>query len=538
MKKYSIFLLLSIFSTFLNAQDATRKQGEIIVQLQKNASIQAFLRNVNQGNAFDFSLKNSIAPDWQMHVLRFDETNNDADEARIFLNKREEIMAIQFNHQAQDRILEPNDSEWWRQWDMEMIGGPIVWESTTGGLTLQNDTIVVAVLEKGADMEHADLKPNRWYNYAEIPNNNIDDDANGFVDDFNGWNPRTLSDDPGVLASHGTGVNGIIGAVGNNQLGVTGVNWKIKLMNLGNVEFEDEIIAAYYYVNKQRSIYNKSNGAKGAFVVSTNASFGLDFQMAAAHSLWCAVYDSLGKQGIVSVGATANKNTDVDTKGDMPTSCTSEFLITVTNIDNTESKVLAAGYGVNSIDLGAPGTGTYTTTLNDGYAVLGGTSASCPHVTGAIGWMYSINCPNLSSDAKTNPIACAKRIRDLVLSNVAENPTLVGVTKTGGRLDLAKILNNVIETCGGSSGDLAIESIRESRFGSGKVEIFYQTPDFTPYNMRVFNALGQLMVEKKIVPEQFSEKIEEVDTFTWPRGVYMVALGRGQTLVGKPFFKG
>jgi serine protease len=538
MKKYSIFLLFFIFSTFLVAQDAVRKQGEIIVQLQKNASILSFLRTVNQGNTFNFTLKNSIAPDWQMHVLRFDETNNNADEARIFLNKKDEILAVQFNCQAEDRILEPNDSEWWRQWDMELIGGPNVWESTTGGLTLQNDTIVVAVLEKGADMTHLDLKQNRWYNYAEIPNNNIDDDANGYIDDFNGWNPRLLNDDPGVLASHGTGVNGIIGAVGNNQLGVTGVNWKIKLMNLGNVEFEDEIIAAYYYVNKQRSIYNKSNGTKGAFVVSTNASFGLDFQFAAAHPLWCAVYDSLGMQGIVSVGATANKNTDVDTKGDMPTSCPSEFLLTVTNIDNTENKVQNSGYGVVSIDLAAPGTGTYTTHLHDGYAVLGGTSASCPHVTGAIGWMYSINCPDLSVDSKSNPVACAKRMRDLVLSNVVSNPTLEGVTKTGGRLDLAKILSDVIETCGGSSGDLAIESIRESRFGSDKIEVFYQTPDFTPYNMRIFNVLGQLMVDKKVIPDQFSEKIMEFDTFTWPTGIYMVALGRGQTIVGKPFFKG
>jgi serine protease len=537
MKKYSIFLLFTLFTTFLMAQTAERKIGEIIVQLQKNTSIQSFLRLANNNNAYNFSLKNEIAPDWQMYALRFDEVNN-ANAVLNYLNKMEQTLAVQFNHKSEDRTLEPNDTEWWRQWDMTLIGAPKVWESTTGGKTPQNDIIVVAVLEKGAYMEHPDLNANRWYNSAEIPDNNIDDDGNGYIDDFKGWNPRTSSDDAGTLSNHGTGVNGIIGAVGNNQLGVSGVNWNIKLMNLANVEFEDEIVAAYYYVNKQRDIYNKSNGAKGAFVVTTNASFGLDNQMAAAHPLWCAVYDSLGKRGIVSVGATANKNTNVDISGDMPTSCTSEFLITVTNIDNFDKKVTGAGYGMKSIDLGSPGSGTYTTTLNDGYAVLGGTSAAAPHVTGAIGWIYSIDCPSVAADAKSNPVACAKRIRDLILNNVEPNTTLEGITSTGGRLDLSNILDTVINTCGGSSGLLAIESIRPSRFTMGKVEVFYQTPDFDAYNLRIYNMLGQLMEEQKIHPEQFSDKVAEIETFLYPVGVYMAVLGRGKTLVAKPFFKG
>jgi hypothetical protein len=537
MKKYTFFLLFLTFTSVLLAQTEQRKTGEIIVQLQKNESIVTFLRKANLGNDFNLSLKKSIAPDWQMYALRFDETQNDADKVRISINKMPEILGVQFNHKSEERNLEPNDSEYWRQWNMNLIGAPIVWESATGGKTPQNDVIVVAVLEKGAEMEHADLIGNRWINTNEIPDNNIDDDNNGYVDDSKGWNPRTANDDPGAVSSHGTGVNGIIGASGNNLIGVSGVNWNTKLMNLANVEFEDEIIDAYYYVNKQRDIYNKSNGNLGAFVVSTNASFGLDNQKAVDHPLWCAVYDSLGKRGIVSVGATANKNTNVDINGDMPTQCTSEYLITVTNIDNLDKKVTGAGYGVTSIDLGAPGTGTYTTTLNDGYAILGGTSAAAPHVTGTIGWVYSINCPSIASDAKSNPSACAKRIRDLVLQNTAPNPSMVGNSTTEGRLDLVRILEKVNGTCGGSSGELAITSVRKSRFNSGRTEIFYETPDFTPYDLRVFNMLGQLMVEKKVHPEQFSEKVQEVDTITYPMGVYLAVLGRGRTLVAKPFFK-
>lgn len=180
---------------------------------------------------------------------------------------------------------------------------------------------------------------NIWYNRRETPNNGIDDDNNGYVDDYRGYDVRFGGNAAGNLGFHGTAVNGIIGARGNNDIGI-GVNWNVKLMNFSNVATDAEIVTAYEYAAKMRRRYNQTNGREGAFVVATNASFGKDFEQAVDHPLWCAAYDSLGVVGVLSAAATINKNVDVDAQGDMPSTCSSEYLLVVTNVSAlTGSKV-------------------------------------------------------------------------------------------------------------------------------------------------------------------------------------------------------
>jgi hypothetical protein len=103
-------------------------------------------------------------------------------------------------------------------------------------------------------------------------------------------------------------------------MGVSGVDWKAKVMPVvGSTTTESVAVAAYTYVLECRRLYNETNGAKGAFVVVTNSSFGVNQGQPANFPLWCAMYDSLGKQGILSVCATANNNWDIDVLGDIPT---------------------------------------------------------------------------------------------------------------------------------------------------------------------------------------------------------------------------
>lgn len=542
MKKISTlcicFFLLATATVFSqNSKIENRRVGEVLVQLENGFPLPVFLENLNQKSASQFSLIESPAADWNIHLLGFDEKNGSQDYWLHLLRSMTGVVEAGFNFKTDERDTEPNDSEWWRQWDMDLIGAPGAWDNATGGLTAAGDTIVIAVLEKGADMSHSELAPNKWFNWKEIPNNNLDDDSNGYTDDHAGWNPRSKDDDPGATSSHGTGVNGIIGARGDNSAGIAGVNWTVKLMNLSNVEYESEIIAAYNYVARQRRDYNSSGGSKGAFVVATNASFGIDNEFAQDHKIWCAVYDSLGKYGIVSVGATANKNVDVETEGDMPTTCASEFLITVTNVDKTDKKVVGAGYGSVSLDLGAPGQDTYTTTLNNGFATLGGTSAATPHVTGAIGVLYSLKCASIAADALTSPVACARRFRQLVLSNVQKIASLDGVSTTGGRLDLSAAVDSAVSSCGGSSGPMAIKSVRPNFGHATQVRVFYETPDYSTYTFRVFNMLGQLMHEEKVVPEAFGAKVWTFDPTTWAAGYYMVTFNRGRKFEVAKFLK-
>jgi len=552
MKRYLLpfallFLLHVSFAQNTDRSDTPvqpeRRPGEILVQLSRSANLQNVLSVLNEAGRGTVRLGRAVAPDWNIFLFQFDENQVVATEFLANARRIPGIQSAQFNHRVAERSLEPNDPEWWRQDDMTLIGANEVWQSATGGVMYtrdsnKGDTIVAAVLEKGILLSHPDLAPNRWYNWGEIPDNNIDDDNNGYVDDFGGWDARNDGDGTGNNNNHGTAVTGIVGAKGNNSQGVTGVNWNVKLLGISNVEFESEIIAAYNYTGKARRLYNQTNGAKGFFIVATNASFGLNEEKAEDHPLWCAVYDSIGQVGILSVGATSNANVNVDVVGDMPTTCTSEFLITVNNTNKLGSKMPSTGYGDISIDLGAPGNETYTTANlganNPSYATLGGTSAATPHVTGAVALLYSLPCDLFTQDALSNPVACARRVRDVILDNVEIETTLERST-TGGYLHIGNSMKAVQELCEGLTGELSILEVRTVARNS--FEIFYRTPTFEKYTFRVFNMLGQLMHEEEVQPQQFEPQPIKYDAKDLPAGVYVMSIGRNKTVVSRKFPK-
>jgi subtilisin family serine protease len=518
------------------ASAPAHKPGELIIRLTPGSRIEQVVRDINalpvsEGSA---GLARPIVSEWRYYLISFDESRVNAYTLAGACAGLPGVESAQLNNQLEYRGVEPNDPDWYQQSDMTLINAPDAWLSSTGGLTSSGDTIVVAVLEKGALFNHPDLATNRYWNWNDWPDG-LDNDNNGFPDDFGGWDVANYNDGTGNNGAHGTGVCGIIGAEGNNGVGVTGVNWKVKIMNVSGVEYDDDIIEAYHYVYVVRKQYNESNGAKGAFIVATNASFGYNNQFPDSNpnfTTWCQLYDTLGYVGVLNMGATSNQDVNVDTDGDMPTSCPSEFLVTVTNVNKLGSRV-PSGYGKISIDLGAPGTGTYSTTNagnnTPGYGTIGGTSAATPHVTGAVALLYSMGCESFTGDAVSNPVACARRIRDVILNNTAPNPTLKDITTTGGNLDLKLALGGITKLCEGKVGPLSFLKIRNYQ-DNNIVRLYYQTPLFFAYNFRVFNALGQLMYEDEIIPDQFSENYVEFDTSDLPGGVYMYTISRGETV--------
>jgi len=538
MKKLYFFLAFFCCANFLFSQNTDHISGQILVQLNPGAKPETWLAEVSR-SVPGLRLERTVAASWDIYLFGFQETDHDSDAMLDAVQHLPGIRFAQWNAVVEDRET-PNDPNWSQQVDMTLIGAPNAWDASTGGVTPQGDTIVVAVLEKGIRGTHADLKPNFWYNRAEIPGNDLDDDNNGYVDDYRGLDVRNGGDGDGNGNTHGTSVMGVIGAKGDNAQGVTGINWNVKLMPITNTESISEVVSAYEYVWKTRRLYNQTQGAKGAFVVATNASFGFDNRFPSFAPLWCQAYDSLGRVGIVSAGATSNENNNVDEVGDLPSTCPSEYLIVVNNVYATSgNKYPSTGTGKIHVDLGAPGEGTFTTTNGStptgGYGSFNGTSAACPHVAGALAWLYSLDCNLVSSDALTSPATCAKRVRNLILDNTVANPTLQNGTVTGGRLDLDLSLKAVRKLCQGSIGPLTILTVADK--GNNNYEIFYQTPSTLPYYFKVVNMLGQLMYEESLSPQEFSANRIEYDASFLPSGIYVMTIGRGDLRESRKFRK-
>ncbi len=457
-----ITLLFFIFPFTLLSQQLDHKLGDILVQLKNDKNIHSLVDEYQlfKGDSTQLEIKKSVVPDLNIWLLQINYVLIDE---LVFLEKikrHPSILNAQFNHFTALRSTIPNDPEFSNQWQYlndgtngaltdADIDADLAWDIATGGLTANGDTIVICVIDAGIDHDHEDLIGNIWVNHAEIQGNGIDDDNNGFTDDYRGWNSFSMTDNVFNNDDHGTSVAGIIGAKGNNNIGVAGVNWDIKTMVvIGGSGMEDEILTSYSYPLSHRKKYNETNGIEGAFVVATNASWGVDQGMASDYPLWCAFYDTLGQYGILNCGATANDNFNVEIEGDMPTTCTSDFLISVTNTNSSDIKFSDAGYGAISIDLGAPGALTWAIEPDNNYGLFAGTSAATPHVTGAIGLLYSAPCSNLPALALNDPAAAALLVKDYILTGVDPNVSLDGITFTGGRLNVNNSIQMLMDSCG------------------------------------------------------------------------------------------
>lgn len=357
--------------------------------------------------------------------------------------------------------------QWNMMLDSETIGINAVesWlEFGTGGKNANAQDIVIAIVDAGFDHSHPDLIFNRWRNWGEIPANGKDDDENGYVDDVNGWNAQEQT---GQIHSddHGTHVAGIIGARGNNSRGIAGLNWRLKIMyvSMGH-DLGDTIstMRAYSYILKQKELWLQSGGKKGANVVAINSSFGIDARKCSHEDfvIWNEMINTLGEKGILSVAATSNFEINVDKHGDIPTSCDSPYLISVTNSGRTGKKStgvewnpelqedpgfdnFGAGFGEWSIDIAAPGEEILSTAERNfmgpttaAYTAQTGTSFSTPHVAGAVGYLHSVASSEFQARALDRPAASALEIKEALLLTVTPTSSLHSATASGGVLNL------------------------------------------------------------------------------------------------------
>ncbi len=441
--------------TLVNAQKLDHRLGYLIIQLDKTAKIDQVLEQNSSRINGSLKLERVISKRLEIYTIQFDHARINQNELLNQLRYADGVSVAQNDHIPTLRA-EPDDPNFMNQWQWLNLGqtGGIInadigatraWDISTGGVTALGDTIVVAVVDDGMDYNHEDIAANAWRNYNEIDGNGIDDDNNGYIDDIYGWN--AYNNTPDVWGqSHGLQVAGMIGAVGNNGVGVTGINWNVKIMIIRGGSPESSAIASYAYALDQRILYEESNGEKGAFVVATNSSWGIDFGQPADAPLWCSFYDSLGMHGILSAGATANLNIDIDAVGDLPTACPSEYLLSVTALNHNNDRTFSA-YGQTQVDFGAPGEDVLTTRRNNGYGTTSGTSFASPIAAGVVGLLYSAPCAGFAELIHTNPSAAALYIRDLMFQGVEPVPTLDGQMVYAGNLNAGNSMELMMTIC-------------------------------------------------------------------------------------------
>lgn len=284
----------------------------------------------------------------------------------------------------QNAQLTPNDPSFNQLWGLHNTGqtggtpdadidAVEAWDISTG-----SSSVVVFVIDTGVDYNHPDLTANLWNNPGETPANGIDDDGNGYIDDIYGIDTYYNDTDPFDGDGHGTHVSGTIGAIGNNSVGVVGVNWNVKI---GHCKFLSDFgsgttagaISCLQYILALKQTGNPANN-----VIATNNSWGGG---GFSQALLDAIRSHMNA-GILFIAAAGNADANNDTALFLPASYYMPNMIAVAATTHTDAKAGFSNYGRHTVHIGAPGASILSTTPNNTYDTFSGTSMATPHVTG------------------------------------------------------------------------------------------------------------------------------------------------------------
>lgn len=448
MKKWTVMLLVLLLAMLFSAQSTKEKrpqfvEGELIVKL-KSGEMQV-ARGLESSMNITFS--SSVGAE---AVSVFKCEAGKEQEVSDALRQRDEVEYAEPNYlyYASDTPNDPDFSKLWGMHNTGQTGGTAdadidaveAWDIQKG-----DSTVLVAVIDTGVDYTHPDLKANIWSNPGETGTDNqgrdkrsngVDDDNNGYIDDFHGWDFANNDNDPMDDNAHGTHVSGTIGAVGNNGVGVVGVNWRVKILPLkfltgGGSGSTDDAIAAIEYAS-----------SFGAHVMSNSWGGG-----GRSQALENAIVLS-NNAGSLFVAAAGNEGTNNDTQPNYPSNYDVPNVLAVAAIDhngvlsvfgpgggnicgceNNPLPTPGSNYGATTVDLAAPGSAILST-VPGGYNTFSGTSMATPHVAG-VAALTLAQFPTLTN----------VQLKQHLMSSVDTRPSLMGKMVTGGSINAHKAVS-------------------------------------------------------------------------------------------------
>jgi len=433
--KYFSPFAIAVFAGFLfvsaNAQTSRRwVENEVLIKFQDSAD-SAVARAANRAAGVE-KIETLGDVRWERVRLRAGQT---VEQALAEFSRLQGVEAVQPNFYYH-LLATPNDPQFASSgmYGLGKISAPAAWDLSTG-----SSSVVVADIDTGLRYTHQDLAANAWVNPGEIAGNGVDDDGNGFIDDVYGWdffyNDADPIDDAG---GHGTHTAGTIGAVGNNLLNVSGVNWSVKIMPIkiyspnGGDSTSAMLVNAYAYIRMMK--------LRGVNIRATNNSYGDCGEACGYDQATKDGIDAMGDAGIVSVFAAGNDSQNVDSfpaggnpSPGYPVRYTSPSIIGVASSTSTDAKSGFSNWGTTSIDLAAPGSGILSTynSSNTATTTMSGTSMATPHVTGAVALLAAYR-PELS----------VASLKATLLNTVDVLPAWATYVKTSGRLNVFHALQN------------------------------------------------------------------------------------------------
>jgi len=421
------FFFISLFSFQILAADCGKSGEEYacqeaLVKFSKSASPAEIEKILSGANAiplqyFDYG---------RIYHLKLNSDKDTLSQIQELRNQNKVLIASPNAKVTADSL--PNDPYFSYMWGLQNTGQ---FNPSAAGVDIEiegawnfftdSSSVIVAVIDTGVDYTHPDLADNMWVNAGEIPNNGIDDDANGYVDDVHGYDFYNNDGDPYDDYYHGTHVAGTIGAVGNNGIGVVGVAQKAKIMA---VKFLGSNGWGYYSGAISAIQYAIANGAK----VLNNSWGGFSYDS----GLWSAVAAS-DAAGVIFVAAAGNSSVNTDYYPFYPSALSSPNIISVAAMTYNDHLAYFSNYGAYSVDLAAPGDFILSTFPAYGgeaqYGYLSGTSMATPHVSGAAALLWS-----------AFPYLSHRQVINLLYQGVSSKSYLGGKSVTGGMLNLAKSL--------------------------------------------------------------------------------------------------